>query len=146
MKGSSPMNDETPGTVPEVPSDWCIQEFRYSLQALAQPSYVQLAIYPDWVVKVEELALDYDHWYACVRPYTQYLSHDQKALLDEIAHRFDALTGTANSSLWTEEALEMSREWAEIRRLAQDALTLLGWRGEYEGTNRSTVYIRGSET
>ncbi len=43
-----------------------MRRLKHSLQALAMPAEVQLSLYPDFVCKADELALDFDQWKDCV--------------------------------------------------------------------------------
>ena len=44
-------------------------QFRWSLQALASDSDDQLSLFPDFVCKADELALDYGHWSRVARSF-----------------------------------------------------------------------------
>ncbi len=55
---------------------------QHSLQALAVPADVQLGLFPDFVCKVDELALDFDNWRLCVVDNSRVcLTDQQKTLL-----------------------------------------------------------------
>jgi hypothetical protein len=44
---------------------WIYERLEHSLQALALPATAQVSYFPDFVVKADELVLDFDHWRDC---------------------------------------------------------------------------------
>src|SRR4028119_940726 len=89
----------------DQPSSWCLLRLQHSLQALAQPSTLQLGLLPDLVVKADELALEFDNWYRCVRSYSDFIHSNQQASLDAIDRAFEQMSSQGNSKLWTEAAV-----------------------------------------
>ena len=45
----------------DVRVDWVQMWLKHSLQALAMPAEIQLGLFPDWVCKADELALDFNN-------------------------------------------------------------------------------------
>src|SRR5690349_13455351 len=98
------------------------------LQALAAPPDQQLARFPDFVVKADELALDFDDIFIRIRQDdAPAVSAEQRAHLDEVDALLTAMSGEANAVLWTEQALHEGAEWLEVRRAAARALQAFGW-------------------
>jgi hypothetical protein len=95
------------------------------LKALAQPADVQLTLYPDFVVKADELALDFNNFYEACLPE---MSDEQAAASSHIERRLIELSGPAGP--WSEDDLRHAREWADIRDLAKQALEVFGWPDE----------------
>jgi hypothetical protein len=92
------------------------------------PADVQLGLFPDWVCKVDELALDFDQWCTCVMQNDiATLTEQQCILLTTLASRFDAMSRSTTNWLWTEQALHTAPEWEVIRCLARDTLVAFGW-------------------
>jgi hypothetical protein len=101
---------------------------KHSLQALAMSADVQLDLFPNFVCKVEELALDFDHWGLCVLDNDEgELSQEQRALLIELNSAFDKMIGVQNQHLWTEDALHNNPEWQGVREIAKATLASFGW-------------------
>ena len=62
---------------------WIFERLKHSVQALALPATAQLSLLPDFVVKSDELLLDFDHWQECaVTNYGSDLTGEQ---LDSLA-------------------------------------------------------------
>jgi hypothetical protein len=119
-----------------------IQRLIDSLQALAAPADVQLARFPDFVVKVDELALDFDDALLLVRDCQQLqLTVHQRDALADVETALNDMGGLQRSELWTERALRTSPRWAEIRQRARAALVVLGLPVADPGPSRAG-YVR----
>jgi len=88
----------------------------WSLRALAQNANTQRELYPQFVLVPNELALDFDDALKAEPQQFCGLNPDLVAL--DIL--FDSKSGRAE--YWTDDALEQSEFWAEIRLLAKQAL------------------------
>lgn len=110
---------------------WHFKQLRRSLQALAISGSGQRALFPDFVVKADELALDFDHWFAVIRSnYASDLTRPQADALVMIDQKLATISRDGaefDVELWTEEALSGSEHWADVRRLAASALEAFGW-------------------
>lgn len=104
--------------------DWRLERLKHALQALAMPASVQLSLLPDFVVKTDELVLDFDHWRLCAVSSKQ-LDTAQLHALATVDHQI----GTVNSgsNVWQESALHSDPFWEELRTLAKQALEAFGW-------------------
>lgn len=104
-------------------------QFRWSLQALAADAETQRSLFPAFVCKADELALDFDHWSEVVRAnFAPEFSAEQLAALQAIDDRLAAMSrGGAgyDAALWSDAALSTRPEWEEIRSLARCALLQL---------------------
>src|SRR4028119_1862389 len=108
--------------------DALLVRLKLSLQALAMPADAQLALFPDFVCKVDELALDFDHWSECALGSDRgKLSEEQKFLLRKLDGTFDQMSSGQSQNLWEEDALRNSPEWQGIRETAKAALTSFCW-------------------
>ena len=104
---------------------------KHSLQALAMPADTQLELFPDFVCKVDELALGFDHWSKCVLGNDRgELSEQQKSLLIGLDGALDKMSGRRGQNLWAEDALRTSPEWEAVRDSAKAALASFGWEVE----------------
>lgn len=122
---------------------WCLQQLQQSVQALALPATAQLALFPDFVCKADELALGFDNWWLCVSSRaTGALTEDQQRLLQEIDSQLSHMSGAANSQLWTDDALRTDSAWQKVRELAQQLLSALDCKVEIPRLN-GTQYIGG---
>lgn len=105
--------------------------FQHALQALALPADIQLGLFPDFVVKADELALNFDHWWRCVQDgFGERLNNQQRTLLEAINDQFTQMSGRGNGALWTETAIHENPLWEQIRALAKEALQSFGWPNE----------------
>lgn len=114
----------------EPTKQWILQRLKESLQALAvQPSH-QVRLFPDFVVKTDELVLDFDHWWSCaIGNYRNELTAEQLACLENINSQIDTAT-TGDRSIWDEAALQSHPYWSRLRELAQKCLKEFGWECE----------------
>ena len=80
-------------------------QFQWSLQALAMSAETQRSLFPEFVLQVDELALDFDHWYKVAQGLDgTNFSPQQLELLEAINARLEA----------------MSRGGPRVRRRAMD--------------------------
>src|SRR5215212_10645109 len=123
-----------------------IERLIHSLQALAAPADVQLARFPDFAAKADELALDYADALRLAADCPQLrLEPGQRRALDRLDGYLDRMSGAANAGLWTEGAVRSSPEWVEVRALARDALAALGAPDDLPPPG-DAVYVRGRAT
>jgi hypothetical protein len=97
------------------------------VQALAQPAHVQLTLFPDFVCKADELALDFDRWREVVLADPDgALTPLQRAALEALDAQLAAMSGS-DKPFWEEDALADALEWGRVRQLAKDTLRAFGW-------------------
>ncbi|MBI2900234.1 MAG: hypothetical protein HYY17_08610 [Planctomycetes bacterium] len=117
---------------------------KHSLQALAIPPDEQLGLFPEFVCKADELALDYSHWLECaVGNYPQEFTGEQRHFLENVDGVLESMSGAENAHLWTDDALRYSVEWSNVRVLAEEALKTLGWETEVP-PSRGDEFVPGS--
>ena len=120
---------------------WIHDQFRWSLQALASNAETQRSLFPDFVCKAEELALDFDHWSeVVVSACGLKFADDQAEAVRAVDRRLMAMSlGGAefDEELWTDEALGGRPQWDELRSLAGAALASFGWPMETPPRGRS---------
>ena len=120
-----------------------IERLIHSLQALAAPADVQLARFPDFAAKADELALDYADALRLAADCPQVLLEPgQRHALDRLDGYLDRMSGAANAALWTEGAVRSSPEWEEVRALARAGLAALGAADDLPPPG-GAVYARG---
>jgi hypothetical protein len=104
-----------------------IERLITALQALAAPAEIQLSRFPNFVGNADGLALDYDDAFRLIVDCPQIvLTSEQRVALEEVDGYLDGMSGAANASLWTEQAIRSSAEWAIVRQLACVALVAIG--------------------
>ena len=101
---------------------------RETLQALAADAEVQLARFPSFVVKADELALDFDHALTVARQGgDRTISSAQLASLLTVDGILTDMSDEASAHLWTDQALRGAVEWARVREAASRALLAFDW-------------------
>jgi hypothetical protein len=95
--------------------------------ALAQPADVQLSLYPDFVCKADELALDFEDGLCEMVGHEEAFSPEQHRAIDALNDLLSSMGGELNAAFWTEDAVRTHPTWDEIRRLARDAVIVCGW-------------------
>ena len=107
---------------------WIYERLKHSLQAMALPATAQLSYLPDFVVKTDELVLDFDHWRDCaVGNYRVDMTASQVDSLAAVEAHIDGPNTTGDRSVWEESALYSHPFWDELRNLAIQSLTEFGW-------------------
>jgi len=80
-----------------------LERLKHSLQALALPARSQVAYLPDFVVKTDELVLDFDHWRDCaVGNYQVDMTAAQLDTLAAVDMHIAAPNSTGDRSVWDE--------------------------------------------
>ena len=115
--------------------------FKWSLQALAAPAEVQLQLFPDYLWKVDEIAIEFDQWYQVMKRRRTFFSEKQQHLLENLNKKLDEISGPENLNYWLEEALRTDAVWEAIRSLARIVLGALGWPVSEPVDNRSKVLV-----
>ncbi len=113
-----------------------------SLQLLAAPAQTQLAYFPDFVCKADEIALDYDLWF--VRAFDQALVPAEQIIpLAALNDYLGRLSRKGDTDFWTEEALTHDAQWDQVRAMAKTGLEAMGWSVEAPPPSPD-VYIHGA--
>jgi hypothetical protein len=124
-----------------------LQQLQWALQALALPADVQIRLYPDFVVVADELALEYNNYFAAaLGNHPEQFSPTQVQALQSIDALLNEMSGSENAEQWTIDALRSHIKWAEVRILAEQALTQLGWPRNvppFDPKERGVVYVPG---
>jgi hypothetical protein len=125
---------------------WHFTELKWALQALAAPALEQCGLFPEWVVKANELALDFDHWASVmIGNYERELTEAQATGLKDIDRKLNAMTRSGadfDEGLWDDPALHSSPHWAEVRVLAARTLAAFDWPVESPPADRGGEFIR----
>ena len=122
-----------------------IQRLLASLQALAAPVDVRLRRVPDFAVKADELAMDFDDAFMLVRDCPQLeLSATQLDALIDVDTALAAMSDRNHPELRTEAALRESPKWQAVRARAQAALVALDAPMEDSGTSPVRREQRGA--
>ncbi len=109
------------------------QFLKRALHALTVEPSPQPALFPESIATPNELALDYDNWASVVRGnYEHDLSELQRQSLAAIDKRLSELSD-GSLEMWTGDALAHDAAWADVRRLAAEALEAFGWTVEEPG-------------
>lgn len=108
--------------------EWLLQELRKSLRALALPGPEALRTQPDGTAKADELALEYDNFLvSTLDNFESDFTAEQVQALRRVNGLLEEMSGEENAELWTDQAVCSHARWDEVRRLAQQAMQLLGW-------------------
>lgn len=108
--------------------------------ALAQPADIQLSLFPDFVCKADELALDFeDGLYEMIGQEEQF-SDEQRAAIDALDKLISSNSGERHASFWTEAAVREHPIWDEIRAAAKATASAFDW-SLHSVSSTSVVYI-----
>ena len=105
-----------------------IERLVIALRTLGGSADEQLARFPDFVAKPDELALDFDDAYLLLRQCQQLeLSAAERDAVAAVDRLLERMTGPEHRILWTEAALRHAPEWERVRDAARAALRVLGY-------------------
>jgi hypothetical protein len=105
-----------------------LTHLRQALQALALPAESQLRLLPDFAEDVDDLVLNFDHWWeAASVGHGADLTTAQADALRAIERLLDDMSGQRNARLWTRTAVRDDVLWSRLREVAQAALRAFGW-------------------
>lgn len=114
----------------DIDQSTAFRQLKWSLHGLALAGAEQLALFPDSVVKIDELAFNLEHWAGVVRErYADELTAAQRDALEALEGKLATMSHDRveyDAELWTESALATSEHWADVRRLASAALDAFG--------------------
>lgn len=100
----------------------------HAVQALAQPSSAQIALYPPFACVGDEMAIELDDSLRLLRLTQGTLSHRQAVAIAELEQHIDHLSGPQNADFWTDrDRLHADPRWDQVRTLAVAVLTSFGW-------------------
>ncbi len=102
---------------------WRRGELAWALRWLAAEPHATIAAHPN-VCTADEIALDINHWLEATASDPMDLGARQE--LAAIDSAFQAMTDRDDPSLWTDDAILTSPEWASQRSRARNALVALG--------------------
>jgi len=108
-----------------------MRALRWSLQGLANAGSGQPPLFPEQAASPGEIATSFEQAATLVtHGEAGDINERQRSSLEAISERFETLTrdeAEFGVELWTEAAVASSEQWAEVRRLAMDALEAFGW-------------------
>jgi len=122
------------------------QQLMRAVQALAQPAHIQVALFPDFVVIGDELALDFGDAYERYRSTDGLgLTPEQNAALGRLDCELERLSGPADPAFWLDRAaLETDSRWHNLRELARSVLREMGW-PDTRPDPSDAIYVRGGK-
>jgi hypothetical protein len=122
-----------------------LERLKHSLQALGLPARAQVAYFPDFVVKTDELVLDFGHWRDCaVANYRVDMTPAQLDSLAAIEAHIAAPNSTGDRTVWDEGALYSHPFWEELRNLAIQSLNAFG-RPQESPPSYAHEYVPGKQ-
>jgi hypothetical protein len=110
--------------------------------ALAQPADVQLLLFPDFVCKADELALEFDDALFDLESSENTITPEQRATVDALDKILAEMSGSQNAAFWTDDALRSHQTWEVIRSAARDVIGAFGWELRHPPPS-GAIYIIG---
>ena len=98
-----------------------------SILALAQPAEIQLSLFPDFVCKPDELALDFEDGLYELVGHEEEITEEQRSAIDALDALITSMSGKHNSEFWTDDAVRSNPGWESIRGLAKVVVAAFGW-------------------
>ncbi|NIJ63426.1 hypothetical protein FHR20_000357 [Sphingomonas leidyi] len=103
------------------------EQLERAVLALAQSADVQLSLFPDFVCKADELALDFEEALDMFFGHEVELAEHERIELNALDCLILSKSGEANVAFWTDDALRHHPTWDEIRVAAKSTATAFGW-------------------
>ena len=101
---------------------------------------MQLGLFPDFVCKADELALDFEDGLFELVGHENEITAEQRVALDALDALVTGMSGQRNASFWTEEALCSHPKWEAIRAAAKATAAAFGWELRRPGPS-GAIYI-----
>ncbi|MTW14585.1 hypothetical protein GM658_28655 [Pseudoduganella eburnea] len=117
-----------------------LERLRWSAQSIAQPSAVQIALFPEFVEVADELALGWEEAIHDLKGICTHLQPAQIAAIEELDAFMASISGQSHAQLWTMDALKTSPEWQTLRELANQVLEQMLW-PKTPPSVRSDIYV-----
>ncbi len=102
-------------------------QLQRAVVALAQTADIQLSLFPDFVCKADELALDFEDGLYEMVGHEDEFSGKQRAAIDTLDKLILSKCGEQDASFWNETAVREHPFWEEIRTAAKEAAATIGW-------------------
>lgn len=113
--------------------------FMRTVQALAQSADIQLGLFPDFVCKADELALDFDECRgAYLARHDKDLTREQRESIDDLDRFLEQLSREETRDFWTDDAIRTDPRWLQARNLAKRVIDAFGWSGDPPPKDRAT--------
>ena len=119
----------------EMDPDYVKEQLKYSIQALACIPEIQLKLFPDFTHKPDELIGDFYERYEDIDSLDGF-SDDALAALRSLDTAFQSMA----PERFTDDAVCNGEDWAHLRKLARNALEILGWELAVPPDNRH-IYV-----
>ena len=123
--------------------DPAMQQFEWSVRALAQPAAVQLRLYPSFVEVADELALEFEEHLQRID--VDQLPPAQRDAVRALDQALEEMSGPAHAELWEVSALDVAPEWTRLRELASQVIAAMDWSRVPPPIDRGALYV-GSDT
>jgi len=120
-----------------------LEKLKWSVQAIAQPSAVQIQLFPEFVEVADELALRWEEAIQDLQVMRTHLLPAQIAAIEELDAYMVSISGQAHTQMWTMDALKGSLEWQIMRELANQILHQMFWT-ETRPSFASDIYVTDS--
>ena len=121
------------------------QRLKHALQALAIAAEEQVRLFPDFVVKTDELVCDFDDWMSCaIENYGSEMTKEQLQSLAVLDTHIEAGDKRHGKSIWEEESLYSHPFWQELREMSSQALKAFDW-PLVTPPSYAHEYVRGRE-
>jgi hypothetical protein len=101
---------------------------KWSVLALTQPAEIQLSLFPDFVCKADELALNFGEGLLELAGYQDQITAEQSSAIDALDKLIVAKRGQAELDFWTDDAVRSHASWEEIRVSARAVADAFGWK------------------
>lgn len=95
--------------------------------ALAQPAAIQLSLFPNFVCKADELALDFESALDELTGHEDEITAEQRTAIEALDQLLISMSGEKYAYFWTDEAVLADATWEAIRALAKSTSLIFGW-------------------
>ena|SRR5579871_6413112 len=110
-----------------------LNRLQWSLQALAQPGDEQLRLLAGCNSIAGKLWLDLERssdFFDTEGRGPANMPEDGAEAVAEMRSRLQLMKGEGSKRIWTDAALESSREWEAVRKAARETLEIFGWKDQ----------------
>lgn len=113
----------------ESQAEWRLRMLLRDLQALASNAETLIAAHPNFIPAADDLANGFDHHLGLATMCVEegLITEGMLSCARAVDAKLTELSDRHDESLWTKEALSKHEAWYEIKRLAAEALTAMGY-------------------
>jgi hypothetical protein len=104
-----------------------LEKLKYCAQAIAQPTQIQVTLFPSFVIIADQLALDWEEATIAFSRSDITLTMAQRSAMQKLDDYMGSVSGPDFPHVWIDEGWYATEEWKMMRELATQFLLEMNW-------------------